>query len=253
MKIAMIGSGNIATFFGMKLKKAGYTFTQVVSATLAHAQILAGKLECDYTDNITQLSQDADVYFFAVKDDVLLEFANNVKLADKLVIHTAGSIQLNELKSISSSISCIWSLYSIQKDNLPSSTQIPLIINYTDKSVQKIVLQLAHTISDKIYELDDHQKSITHLAAVFANNFSNHLFTLTHQILEKENIPFEIMLPIIHNTVEKLAHTLPAQNQSGPAIRHDEKTIHKHLQLLADNPQLSQIYELMTKSIQTQG
>jgi hypothetical protein len=61
------------------------------------------------------------------------------------------------------------------------------------------------------------------------------------------------MLPIIQNTVDKLSHSLPEQNQSGPAIRHDEKTIHKHLQLLAENPQLTQLYELMTTSIQTKG
>ncbi len=251
MKIAIIGSGNIATFFGLRLKKAGFKIIQVVSSTLVHAQTLALKLDCEYNNTILKLTPNADAYLFAVKDDVLLDLAKTVRLPHKLIIHTAGSIQLHELNSISSLTACMWSLYSIQKDHLPESTIIPLILNYSDQSIKTDIYKIAQCISHNIVELDDHQKSTAHLAAVFANNFTNHLLTLSHQLLEKEHIPFEIMLPIIQNTIEKLSTSSPFQNQSGPAIRHDEKTIHKHLELLKENPLLVQIYQLLTMSIQS--
>ena len=96
--------------------------------------------------------------------------------------------------------------------------------------------------------MNDEQKSIAHVSAVFANNFSNHLFAIAEKLLENQQIPFEIMMPLIKNMVEKLNNHSAAENQTGPAIRKDEKTIQKHLSLLTNDDKI--IYETLTTSIQ---
>ena len=250
MKIAVIGSGNIATFFSLQMHQAGLEIIQIVSKTELHAKELANHFNCPFTNNIDELSQDADVYLFAVRDDILLDYAKTMNLHGKLVVHTAGSITLENLSTMSAFRACIWCMYSIQKKVFPTQQNIPLIVNATDNYSLERVSALARTISSSIYLLPDQQKSMAHLAAVFANNFTNHLFTLAQHLLEQENIQFELLIPIIQNTVDKLSISLPKNNQTGPAIRHDEKTIEAHAQLLENSPKLSAIYQLLTASIQ---
>jgi hypothetical protein len=141
-------------------------------------------------------------------------------------------------------------MYSINKNFIPTRNDIPLIINSNrEASLEKIKL-LSHCISESIYILSDEQKTIAHLAAVFANNFANHLFTIGQDILLSEKIPFQILVPLIQNTIEKLSYATPDRLQTGPAIRHDDETIRKHLELLSSNESNANIYKLITESIQ---
>jgi predicted short-subunit dehydrogenase-like oxidoreductase (DUF2520 family) len=179
----------------------------------------------------------------------LLELATQISLPEKLVIHTAGSIHLHELTGISLRQACIWCVYSINKNNLPSTNDIPLVVNAHLEEDLKIVGTLARAISDNIYFLKDKQKSSIHLAAVFANNFTNHLYAISKNIVEAADIPFEILHPIILDTGTKLLKSAPEKNQTGPAIRRDEKTMQKHLKLLEDETYLA-IYRLLSASIQ---
>lgn len=250
MRIAILGSGNVATFFGLQFKKNNHTIVQVISSTTQHAEHLATLLDADFATDINQLTHDADVYLFAVSDDVILNFAKTIKRPNKLIIHTAGSIQLSELALISENSACIWPLYSIQKNNLPDSNTVPLIINASNETSLQQVIQLANAISSNHFFLNEKQKSMAHLAAVFANNFTNHLYTLSEDLLHHEKIPFELILPLIEYTTQKLHQTPPHQNQTGPAIRHDEVTMQKHLDLLQNDEQMSAIYKLLSNSIQ---
>lgn len=116
MKIVLIGSGNIATFFGKKFQTAGFEIVQVISLSFVACRA-TGKSACllVFRQYAGYKNSDADVYLFAVKDDVLLEMAKRIFLPDKLVIHTAGSIQLQELAMMSNQVACLWCVYSISK------------------------------------------------------------------------------------------------------------------------------------------
>jgi predicted short-subunit dehydrogenase-like oxidoreductase (DUF2520 family) len=248
MKIAIAGAGNIATFFAKKFQAAGFEIVQVIAAHIKHAQQLAMQHNCSFSDQISDLDPGADVCLFAVKDDVLLEFAAKLRL-QQIVIHTAGSVALSELQAISSRVACIWPVYSINKDHLPNEMNVPLVLNAGSAEVLSITRQLAFAISHQQYVLTDEQKSALHLAAVFANNFTNHLYTISEQITGANGVPFETLLPLILDTAQKVQHSLPRQNQTGPAIRHDEKTMTKHLNMLNDTD-WQQIYRLISGSIQ---
>lgn len=249
MKIVLIGSGNIATFFGKKFQTAGFEIVQVISYHLSHAEQLANQLACSFSDNMLDVNRDADVYLFAVKDDVLLEMAKRIFLPDKLVIHTAGSIHLHELAMMSNQLACLWCVYSISKKELPDKKDIPLVVNCSAAVDREVVKVLADSITTKQYPLDDHQKSVLHLAAVFANNFTNHLFTICKNIVEKEGVPFEILYPIISDTTSKALGGEPEALQTGPASRGDVETMRKHEILLSGQPDFLDIYKVLSKSI----
>lgn len=247
MKIAIAGAGNIATFFAKKFQAAGFEIVQVIAAHKEHAKELALKFACAFSDQISDLDPDADVCLFAVKDDVLLDFAAKLRMT-QIVIHTAGSVALSELYPMSSRVACIWPVYSIHKDNLPENPNLPLVLNAGSDEVLEITRRLATAISQQHYVLTDQQKSALHLAAVFANNFTNHMYTISEQITREHGVPFAALLPLIADTAQKVQHSLPQQNQTGPAIRHDEKTMTKHLNMLHDEV-WQQIYRLISSSI----
>lgn len=250
MKVVIIGSGNIAAFFGIKMYEAGWNIIQVVSKNATNAQQLAQHFNTDYTNQANCIKQDADLYILAVNDNALVEFENISWLSEKQVIYTAGSITIDKVKAISTKIACIWPIYSIQKNNLPTSSSIPLVITHSEHVDKTILHKLANTISSNLFFLSEIQKQNTHLAAVIANNFSNHLYTLAKQVLDQNNIPFELLLPLIQNTTEKLMHSSPEQNQTGPAIRHDGITISHQIEILNQNKNLQDIYKILTLSIQ---
>jgi predicted short-subunit dehydrogenase-like oxidoreductase (DUF2520 family) len=109
---------------------------------------------------------------------------------------------------------------------------------------------LSRCITSSIYSLTDEHKIIAHLAAVYANNFTNHLFTISQSILQENQIPFTLLIPLIENTIDKLHYSEPDKLQTGPAIRHDQVTIEKHLKILSSHDMRKAIYALLTRSIQ---
>jgi predicted short-subunit dehydrogenase-like oxidoreductase (DUF2520 family) len=247
-KICIIGSGNVAHFMGKKLLHSQHQVVQIISPNIEHARKLAEVLNCDYADIITNINPIVDVVILAINDDAIKKIAPNDLLKTKIVIHTAGSVSLEDIQHLSPRTACIWPVYSISKNNLPSSDKIPLAVNFSINEIKAPLMNLAQSMSSNVFLLNDEQKMIAHVSAVFANNFSNHLFAIAEKLLDKQHIPFDILMPLIKNTVEKLNTHSPADNQTGPAIRKDEKTIQKHLNLLTDSDKI--IYEMLTKSIQ---
>ncbi|GBL34964.1 hypothetical protein EMGBS15_05590 [Filimonas sp.] len=250
MNIAIIGSGNIATFFATKFHQGGHQIIQVISPTAENAKALASQFDSTYSTRIKELKDDADLCLLAVKDDLLQGILKEVDFKQKFLIHTAGSVTLKDLSSSSPNLGCIWCMYSINKNHLPERKNIPLIINASNETTLEIIRTLSACISTSVHSLSDDQKLRAHLAAVFANNFSNHMFTIGQDILQEEQLSFELLIPLIENTVEKLTYTSPDKLQTGPAVRNDESTIAKHLSLLKDHDDFKKIYTLLTDSIQ---
>ena len=250
MKICIIGSGNIASFYGIKFKEAGHEIIQVISRTKDHAARLASLLNCKATDTINDFIPEADVIVIAVKDDAIQSWLYSAPVANHIVIHTAGAVSLNSLEPFTKHVACIWCLLSVRRESLPLQNDIPLVVNATTETARAAALELAAAISNQVYELTDEQKHVTHLAAVFANNFSNHLLSISETLLNDAEVPFEIILPMLEAMISQLKYVSPQALQTGPAIRHDQQTIDKHLSLLNRYPHYWVVYDILTKSIQ---
>jgi predicted short-subunit dehydrogenase-like oxidoreductase (DUF2520 family) len=250
MNIVIIGTGNAATILGRKFKQAGHRIVQVFGRDASAASRLAYQLDTESTNYWSVIRKDADIYLIAVADDAITDVAKHVHVPGKVVAHTAASIKKEVLKSMSHHYGVFYPLQSLRKDK-PELPEFPLYIDASDDITRKRLEQLAESISSgHVMQAGEKERLKMHIAAVFVNNFVNHLYTLAEDYCNKEGIDFQQLLPLIEETSERIKTISPSKTQTGPAIRHDEATIKQHLQLLEKYPNLKAVYEMMTRSIQ---
>ena len=75
------------------------------------------------------------------------------------------------------------------------------------------------------------------------------MLTRGKEIAEKTGVPFEIFFPLIRETMSKAMDLGPEKSQTGPAVRDDQNTIERHMDLLSFSPELKKIYREITLSI----
>jgi predicted short-subunit dehydrogenase-like oxidoreductase (DUF2520 family) len=250
MRIVLIGAGNLATNLGKALFHAGHEIVQVWSRTEESARTLADVLKCASTTDLKEVENTADVFIISVKDSVLSSIASSLKEGreGQLFVHTAGSMPMDTLPFERRGV--FYPMQTFSKSKEVDFSVIPCFIEAKGEEDLQLLKTLALTISDTVYELDSENRKYLHLSAVFCCNFANHCYSLGAELLKKHgDIPFSVMLPLIDETASKLYSMSPREAQTGPAVRWDTNVIEKHLQLLADTPDMQKIYELMSKSI----
>lgn len=245
----MFGSGNVATHLGRALKLAGHTITEVWSRTFENAQILASLLKARAVDEVSKVSQHADLYIISVNDDAIREIAASVPVKNKLIIHTSGSVAIDVLKAFSSRYGVFYPLQTFSKSRRIDFHDIPLIVEGSSDSESQTLKEIAMQLSSAVYALNSEQRQILHVSAVFACNFTNHLYAIAENLLSEHALDFNMLRPLITETAEKIKMDSPLKVQTGPAIRKDKKTINKHLTFLKDNPEMYILYQLLSQSI----
>jgi predicted short-subunit dehydrogenase-like oxidoreductase (DUF2520 family) len=249
-KITLIGAGNLATQLGLALYKEGYFISQVYSKTSHSASTLAKKLNSEPVTDLKKLKEDSSIYIIAVKDDAIVDLTKKIKLKDQIVVHTSGSISINVLKGISKNYGVFYPLQTFSKDKSISFRDVPLCIEGHNSYTTKTLEYFAKSISSKVQKINSEQRKTIHLAAVFASNFSNHMYAIAYEILEKNKLSLDLLKPLIEETVQKIKKNPPSKMQTGPAIRGDKKIMEEHLKMLKNDKKLKEIYKVMSLSIQ---
>lgn len=248
MDIVIIGTGNTASVLGRKLKLAGHKIVQVFGRDNKEASQLAYELDTESTNYWNVVNRDADLYILAVSDIAIEEIIKELRLPNKTIVHTAASVSKNILKNAADHFGVFYPLQSLKKE-LSYLPEMPIIIDANDEATLHELDILAHSITDKVVEADDESRLKLHLAAVFCNNFVNHIYALTETYCRNEGIDFSLMLPLIKETAARLQDVSPSKSQTGPALRNDINTIDKHLELLQKYPELKKMYEMFSASI----
>ncbi|MFT4061173.1 MAG: DUF2520 domain-containing protein [Edaphocola sp.] len=249
MDIVVIGSGKVATLFSRCMEQAGHNIAQVYSRDSDHAIALATKLKnTEATDRIDKVLTAADAYLVAVKDDAIADVAKWLLVQGKVVAHCSGTLPADVLEQSSQDCGVIWPLFSINNEPIEGLDKLPLMVNAKTSYAEKILMELALCISKNVHILTAQQKTALHLCAVMSNNFCNHLLALTGKLAALHQLNFQLLLPLIHQTLNNAANA--AESQTGPAIRHDEGTMDTHLNLLKATPLWQQVYTTLTQSIQ---
>ena len=226
MKVIFLGSGNLATRLSLEMHRKGMTIGQVYSYTPENARQLAGRLGCLWTTDLEAIETDADLYVFSLKDTVLANIFSG---------HTAN-------------YGVLYPMQTFSKMREVDFSVIPFFIEANTSESASKLQQLAEKLSGNVRFLSSDKRKNLHLAAVFACNFTNHIYALAVKLLEQQDIPADVLLPLIDETVAKI-HTMPPRvAQTGPAIRYDENVINKHLAMLGDSDMRS-IYRLISQSI----
>lgn len=245
MKIALLGSGNVATHLGKALQLAGHHVIQVWSRTEEHSKRLGEILSISYTSDLSLLSGEADLYILSVTDDYIIDIASKFPFKQKLLVHTSGSSSL-DIRGISG---VFYPIQTFSRQKEVDFSNIPIAIEGKDESVADLLSNLALSITTKVIRLNSEQRKALHVAAVFACNFSNHLYAVADSILRNQNLDFDLIVPLVAETTEKIKSNPPASVQTGPAIRKDQITLDSHLQFLEKHSELKELYKLLSQSI----
>jgi predicted short-subunit dehydrogenase-like oxidoreductase (DUF2520 family) len=248
MDIVIIGSGNVATVLGRKMIAAGHRIVQVAGRSPSRTHLLASWLEASSTTDMKKLNRKAGMYLLAIPDDALRSVAEWLHTGDAITVHTSGAVGINVLHKISSRYGIFYPLQSLRTD-VTSLPEIPLLIDGNTQETMDLIKDFAHSISTMVIHAGDDYRKKIHLAAVLTGNFSNHLFTLAAEYCKRESLDFSLLLPLLKETVGRLALYPVEDMQTGPARRNDNSTIDNHLQMLEAYPSIKKIYALMTESI----
>ncbi|MES2559039.1 MAG: DUF2520 domain-containing protein [Bacteroidota bacterium] len=248
--VTILGSGNVAFHLGKTLAQQGIHIDAVYSPNEIHAAALALQLGAKAFSDPANLALSSDMYIIAVKDTAIETVSSQLAEVNGLVVHTSGNTSMDVL-SKHKRCGVFYPLQTISRNSEVNFANVPLLLETKQQEDMERLKQLSGTMGALSYEVNSDKRKVVHVAAVFANNFSNHLYGIAHQILSANNLPFDMLKPLIQETANTIQTHDPREVQTGPAVRGDQATIDKHLTLLEGMPEYAQLYELLSKSIQS--
>lgn len=253
-RVVMLGAGNLATNLVLAMRANGVPILQIYSRTISSAHILTERAGQDVsvTDNLKAILPDADLYICSLKDDALMDVLQQIPdFGHGLWVHTSGSLPMTVFEGFTARYGVFYPLMTFTKERPVPFDGIPLCIETSLAPDLPVLHRFAELLSDKVYDMDSQKRSLLHLSAVFANNFTNSLYATASELLSRENIPFDLLLPIIDETARKVHDLSPVDAQTGPAKRLDANIIGHHMQLLESYGlnDLVELYRQLTHSI----
>lgn len=248
--VVIIGAGNLATQLALAMAEKGIQVKQVFSRKLESASALAEKVNAAFTNDLSQLLPEADLYIVAVKDSAILEVLENLHIkSDQLIVHTAGSVPMSILDGFSNAYGVFYPLQTFSKSRKIDFSNIPICIEASHPSNFLALEKLAGRLSSSVNQINSDERKTLHLAAVFVNNFVNHFYAIGADILRDKKLDFGLLKPLILETAEKVQELQPSAAQTGPAKRYDQGIIAAQLKMLHDKPEYQKIYSFVTESI----
>lgn len=245
LKIALIGSGNLGShLFAHWQDHPSIEIMQWVNRSIRPPNV-SGTSCISTIDDL----QAADAYILAVPDRSIPSLSNQLPQTG-MAIHCSGSVPLSQLKNQGDK-AVLYPLQTFSKTQKLIMNEVPLFLEIADGTDSKTLHHIANSWSPKQYWIDSKQRQQLHLAAVFANNFTNQLYHIAGDICQRNQLPFDVLQPLIQETAQKIASMTPTAAQTGPAKRNDQETIDKHLNLLSA-PLEKQIYVLLSQAILNQ-
>ena len=252
LNIVFIGAGNLATHLAGALHAAGHVIRQVYSRTLESARLLADAVGASPVCRLEEVVTDASLYIVSLKDDAFLSLLPQL-VQDReqaLWVHTAGSIPMLVWEGHGlQHYGVFYPMQTFSKQRAVNFREIPVFLESHTEEDAATLHQLARSISDKVYKADSAQRKSLHLAAVFCCNFTNHMYALSAELLQRYGLPFDAMLPLIDETARKVHELSPREAQTGPAVRYDRNVINSHLDMLKAYPEWQQLYESISENI----
>ncbi len=248
-RISFIGAGKVSGALCRQMHLSGCKILKIVSRTGAGGRSLARSCNASWSSDY-DFSDSEDLIIAAVPDDKLSEILARVKCPDSTVVaHTAGSLGLDLFPASMKHTGVFYPLQTFSANRNISFTDLPFFLEASDDHSSIILQNIAESMGSKVHFIDTEHRRLLHVAAVFACNFTNHMLTAGKQITRKAGFTFDVLEPLINETVRKALENGPENSQTGPAYRSDKGTIKRHIDLLSFSPELQGIYNEVTKSI----
>ncbi|WP_036154116.1 Rossmann-like and DUF2520 domain-containing protein [Maribacter forsetii] len=245
ISVVIVGSGNVAqNLFHAFQNSADVTVKQIIGRNREHLAFVQDNalISTEFTSDIS-----ADVYILAISDDAINSVGESLKNAKGILVHTSGATPLDAIK-YAKRPGVFYPLQTFTKGKIISFHDVPICIEATNNKDLETLTILGKQLSKNVVEIDSVQRKTLHVAAVFANNFTNYMYTMGSEICTEHDLDFSLLKPLIAETAAKLNTLTPMQAQTGPAKRGDQKTLHNHLQIITDKHQ-RELYTLLSNAI----
>lgn len=248
-KIVMVGAGNVASHLAPALFFAGAgDIVQVYSRKSESAERLARRIPgAEPVDTLAEVDPTADIYLISVADDAIASVVAGLPKTDALYLHTSGSVGMEALASLSPNYGVFYPLQTFSKDVDLDVAKIPLFVEGSTAEVEMRIRDFASSLFSAVYHADSELRKKMHIAAVFACNFTNYLWTIADELLSRDGLPFDVLRPLLDETLRKAFVNSPAASQTGPAARGDRRVIDAHLSNLSGSER--EIYSLLSEAI----
>ncbi len=251
-KIAILGAGNVAWHLAPALEDAGHEITEVYARDLEKAKQITERVYSAEPKNELDFSESkAQIFILAVKDSAIPEVADEVILPEgSILVHTSGTIPLDILGYSSASYTGIfYPLQSFTKGRKIELDEVPFLLEAEDEETLQKLKKMAKSLSPLTYVVRSKDRKGVHVAAVFASNFTNHMIRIAEEVMRRQGADFEMLKPLIIETISKSLQLGAKNAQTGPAIREDYETLEDHHQFLSYNNSIAEIYRLISQDI----
>jgi len=215
-KITIIGTGNVASHLCVAMAGKVCELINVSSRTLE------------------DLPLDSDLYIISVSDDAIQSVAASLPELNGIVAHTSGSVGMEVLAPYAKRYGVFYPLQTFTKGLDINYAEIPMFIEGCDEAVAKLLSEAAALFTSRIYPADSQRRRRLHVAAVFACNYANYMWSIADRLLREDDMTFDLLRPLISGAVDKVMRISPEDAQTGPASRGDIKVLQEHYDMLGN-------------------
>jgi predicted short-subunit dehydrogenase-like oxidoreductase (DUF2520 family) len=250
--VSFIGSGNLAWHLAPALDNMGYVVREVYSQNPNQAEALTERLyQAEVKATLDFSTSDSKVFFIAVSDDAISDIAREIILPeDAILVHTSGSQPLTQLQyAATQHLGVFYPLQTFSKSKKIDFKDVPIFIESHTEETESTLMEMARSISKEVRKIGSEERKALHVAAVFASNFSNHMLTISKEIMQQNSLSYEWLKPLITETINKSMYIGPENAQTGPAKRGDLNILDNHLEFLQGQESIAEIYKVVSQHI----
>jgi len=242
IEVSIIGTGALARNLYHAFIESDQVHLQIIGRSKEALQFFTNST----TTTDFKKAKLSEVILLAVSDSAIKECEAAIGVHQSVIAHCAGSFPLNNLTSENAGV--FYPLQTYNDKSFVNFDSVPVLLEAKNKKTFNALKNLASILSTDVRELDSNKRKEAHLAAVFANNFSNYLFGVSKELLTDFELPGDLLNELILQTAKNAVAFDPKMIQSGPARRKDLETIEEHLKMIKD-PNHKKRYEQLSNAI----
>ena len=258
--IAVIGPGRAGSALARGLSAAGYPIAAIHGRTPENARRLAAELHARTTQTAGGALDLADLTILAVPDDVIAPLAGDIAQSicasdGKSAVHLSGAqdrAPLAPLKTAGIRTAVFHPLQTFRRDPQAVASMPGSAIGIdADQPLRDLLWRMATDIGGDPFDLSGVDRVRYHAAAVLVANYTVTLLAEAEALAQQAGLDADRahrgLLSLLSGTVDNLRATTPHDALTGPAARGDDTTIQRHLDALANDRTLQQVYALLAQ------
>jgi predicted short-subunit dehydrogenase-like oxidoreductase (DUF2520 family) len=243
--LSIVGFGNVGSHLAEEFNRQGIQVSHIYTRREEIVRELTSAYRPTLVENLRDLPKDQLVILCvpdAIIGELLLEIPANCPVA-----YTSGSTEIDSLPK-RDRLGVFYPLQTFSQGVPVNLFEVPFFIESKNSDFALALFDLAWKISHKVTYASSEERKHLHLAAVWVNNFTNHMNHIAHSYLDSKGLDYDHLKPLLSETAKKLQTASAYDAQTGPARRNDLLTIESHLSELSGDQR--EMYRLISKSIQ---